>query len=76
MSLRDKNRAQQTFGVDEAVARILSAWGKERDSDIGRLNLARAAARLRPDQREQLVDRLAEISLGLLFSLKHSIDRE
>ena len=70
MSLRDEDRADRSFGVDDAVRRALAAWGKERDSDIGRVNLARAAERLTADQRRQLVERLAEISLGLLFGLE------
>lgn len=70
MSLRDSDRAGRAFEVDEAVRRILAAWGKERDSEIGRLNLRRAAERLNDEQRVQLVDRLAEISLGMLFALE------
>lgn len=69
MSLRDPRRAGQSFGVEEPVRRALAAWGRERDSEIGRLNLARAAARMTEDQRLQLVERLAEVSLGLLFTL-------
>ena len=70
MSLRDSDRAGRAFEVDEAVRRILAAWGKERDSEIGRLNLRRAAERLNDEQRVQLVERLAEISLGMLFALE------
>jgi len=70
VSLRDPKRSGAAFEVDDAVKRALAAWGKERDSEIGRLNLARAAGKLRPEQRAQLVARLAEISLGLLFSLE------
>jgi hypothetical protein len=69
MSLRDPARAGATFQVDDAVRRALAAWGKERDSEIGRLNLARAASKLTAEQRVQLYARLAEISLGLLFTL-------
>lgn len=70
MSLRDSDRAGRAFEVDEAVRRILAAWGKERDSEIGRMNLRRAAERLSDEQRVQLVERLAEISLGMLFILE------
>lgn len=70
MSLRDSDRAGRAFEVDEAVRRILAAWGKERDSEIGRMNLRRAAERLNDEQRVQLVERLAEISLGMLFILE------
>jgi hypothetical protein len=69
MSLRDKNRANKHFAIDESLGKILGQWSKERDSDIGRLNLSRAAARLRPEQKAQLIERLAEISLALLFVL-------
>ncbi|MFO0724656.1 MAG: hypothetical protein U1E65_12815 [Myxococcota bacterium] len=69
MSLRDPRRAGEAFSVDDAVRRALSAWGKERDSEIGRLNLARAAAKMAPEQRAQLISRLAEISLGVLFTI-------
>jgi len=75
MSLRDPGRAGQTFQVDDAVRRALAAWGKERDSEIGRLNLARAAQKLTADQRIQLHQRLAEISLGLLFVLQEKSRR-
>lgn len=70
MSLRDQKRTQQAFEIDDAVKRILAAWAKERDSDVGRLNLQRAAQRLDDPQRAQLVARLAEISLGLLYVLE------
>ncbi|MCC7386675.1 MAG: hypothetical protein IT384_32860 [Deltaproteobacteria bacterium] len=69
MSLRDPNRAAEAFQVDDVVRRALAAWGQERDSEIGRLNLGRAAAKMTPEQKAQLVARLAEISLGLLFTL-------
>ena len=72
MSLRDRGGqgGGGAFEVDEQVRKILAAWGQERDSDIGRLNLARAASKLRPEQRVQLVERLAEISLGVLFTIE------
>ncbi len=73
MSLRDRDRADQVFGVDDAVRRALAAWARERDSDIGRLNLTRAAERMSDEQRRQLVERLAEISLGLLFGLEGAV---
>jgi hypothetical protein len=66
MNLRDAGRSGKAFEVDEAVRRILVAWGKERDSEIGRMNLRRAADKLNDEQRRQLVERLAEISLGIL----------
>jgi hypothetical protein len=69
VSLRDPKRSGQAFGVDDAVRRTLAAWGRERDSEIGRLNLSRALARMTPEQRAQIVERLAEVSLGLLFTL-------
>ncbi len=72
MSLRDPDRASASFEVDEAVRRILAGWGKERDSDIGRLNLSRAYRKLRPEQQAQLRQRLAEISLGVLFTIEQS----
>ncbi len=72
MSLRDRGRAGAAFDVDEAVGRALAAWGKARDSDLGRLQLARAVQRMRPEQRAQLADRLAEISLALLFVLERT----
>jgi hypothetical protein len=69
LSLRDPNRSEGSFQIDDAVRRVLAAWGRERDSEIGRLNLSRAHARLTEEQRQQLRARLAEISLGLLFTL-------
>lgn len=74
MSLRDQQRSAKAFEVDDQVRKILAAWGKERDSEIGRLNLRRAADRLAPEQKQQLVERLAEISLGLLFVLGRERD--
>lgn len=70
MSLRDRLRSQETFEVDDAVRRILADWGKEKDPDIGRLELARAARRLTPEQRNVLIARLSEISLGVLAALE------
>lgn len=72
MSLRDKKRSDASFEVDDAVRRALAGWGRERDSDLGRLHLARAVARMSPEQRQQLVARLAEISLGLLYAIERS----
>lgn len=72
MSLRDPDRAGSAFEVDEPVRRILAAWGAERDSDIGRLNLSRASKKLRPEQQIQLRQRLAEVSLGVLFTIEQS----
>ena len=69
MSLRDPGRAGGTFEVDEPVRRVLAAWGQERDTEIGLLNLKRAAAKLNAAQKSQLIARLAEISLGQLFVL-------
>ena len=74
MSLRDKNRAQAHFAIDESLGKILGKWSQERDSDIGRLNLSRAAARLRPDQKVQLIERLAEVSLAMLFVLHEAAE--
>jgi hypothetical protein len=70
MSLRDEDRAGRAFEIDENVRKILAAWGKERDSEIGRMNLRRAAERLNDEQRAQLIERIAEISLGMLFALE------
>lgn len=69
MSLRDPGRSAQSFELDDAVRRVLAAWSKERDTEIGLLNLKRAAAKLTQDQKRQLAGRLAEISLGQLFIL-------
>ena len=70
MSLRDKDRADAQFAIDDSLGKILGRWSKERDSDIGRLNLSRSAAKLKPEQKRQLTERLAEISLALLFVLQ------
>jgi len=70
MSLRDKDRADAQFTIDDGLGKILGQWSKERDSDIGRLNLSRSAAKLKPEQKRQLIERLAEISLALLFVLQ------
>lgn len=76
MSLRDSRRMGATFEVDDAVRRVLAEWSKERDSEIGRLNLKRAVSKLSPEQRGQLVARLAEISLGQLCVLERLAERE
>jgi hypothetical protein len=70
VSLRDRLRTQETFEVDDAVRRVLKEWSQEKASDVGRLNLARAAKRLSPEQRNVLIARLAEISLGVLAVLE------
>lgn len=67
MSLRDRLRANQSFEVDDAVRKVLARWSKERGTKAGLRNLEQGIRRLDPEQRRQLVDRLAEISLGLLF---------
>ena len=71
MSLFDSGRSGQAFELDDAVRRVLAAWSQERDTDIGLLNLKRAASKLNAEQKAQLVGRLAEISLGQLFALMH-----
>lgn len=73
---RRPTRRSSRYEMDDAVRRILVAWGKERDSEIGRLNLKRAARKLKPEQRRELVERLAEISLGLLFALEHVSEKQ
>lgn len=67
MSLRDPGRSAQSFDLDDAVRRVLAAWSRERDTEIGLLNMKRAVAKLTPEQKRQLAGRLAEISLGQLF---------
>ncbi len=74
MNLRDSNRTGKSFEVDETVRRILVAWGKERDSEIGRMSLRRAAEKLNAEQRKQLIDRLAEIGLGILCVIEKEHD--
>jgi hypothetical protein len=69
MSLFDPKRSAGAFELDDAVKRVLAAWGGERDTEIGLLNLKRAASKLTAEQKAQLVGRLAEISLGQLFVL-------
>jgi hypothetical protein len=69
MALRDADRSGRAFNVDEPVRRLLAEYAQARDSDLGRLNLARGVVRLSLEQKAQLVERLAEISLGLLFAL-------
>lgn len=71
MSLRDRLRAKETFEVDDAVRRILKTWGQEKDADVARLELARAARRLNAEQRNVLIARLAEISLGVLAAIEY-----
>jgi hypothetical protein len=71
MSLFDSGRSGQAFELDDAVRRVLAAWSQERDTDIGLLNLKRAASKLNAEQKAQLAGRLAEISLGQLFALVH-----
>jgi hypothetical protein len=71
MSLRDKLRAQRTFDVDEQVKKVLARWSKERGAEGGGLKgLERAVKKLNGPQRAQLVERMAEISLGLLFVME------
>lgn len=55
------------FVVDPKVRKLLGEWGQARGTEVGLMDLSRQAQRLTPEQREQLMDRLAEISLGLLF---------
>jgi hypothetical protein len=69
MSLRGPRGAAGPGGVDDAVRRALANWSREHDRAIAALELRRAADRLSPAQRRALVERLAEISLGLLAVL-------
>jgi hypothetical protein len=55
------------FQVDPRVRKILADWGRERGTEVGLLELGRQAQKLPLEQKEQLILRLAEISLGLLF---------
>lgn len=55
------------FQVDPRVRKILADWGQSRGSELGLLELRRNGQKLPAEQREQLILRLAEISLGLLF---------
>ncbi|MCB9645511.1 MAG: hypothetical protein H6730_02780 [Deltaproteobacteria bacterium] len=71
MSLRDKLRSQRTFDVDDQVKKVLAKWSKERSTEGGGLkNLERAVKKLNGPQRALLVERMAEISLGLLFVME------
>jgi hypothetical protein len=70
MSLRDPRRSASTFEVDEPVRRLLAAWSRQRDTELGLLELRRGAERLSPEHKRKLLERLAEISLGLFAVLE------
>jgi predicted N-formylglutamate amidohydrolase len=72
MSLRDRLRANQAFEVDDAVRKVLKRWSKEQGSRSALVNLEQGVLRLTLKQRRQLADRLAEISLGMLFAIEQS----
>ncbi len=72
MSLRDRLRANQTFEVDDAVRKVLARWSKEQGTRAGLANLEQGVRRLTLKQRRQLADRLAEISLGMLFIIEQT----
>ncbi len=74
MNLRGKGT--QDFALDDAVKRILVTWSQERDSEVGRLNLQRAVQKLTPAKRQQLIERLAEVSLGLLAVIDYQGHKE
>jgi len=76
MSLRDRLRANQSFEVDEPVRKVLARWSKQRGTKAGLRDLEQGVRRLSPAQRRQLVDRLAEISLGLLFVIERGEGEE
>lgn len=57
------------FQVDPKVRKILADWGQARGTEVALMELKRQVQRLGPEERAQLVERLAEISLGLLFVL-------
>lgn len=73
MGLKDRLRGP-AFEMDDAVRRTLQAWGKEKDPALGRLVLKRALLRMKPEQKAQLAQRLAEVSLGQLFILSQTDD--
>lgn len=70
MSLFDKRRAQQRFDVDEQVKKVLARWSKERHTPHGLDNLEKGMRKLTGEQRVMLIDRLAEISLGVFFVIE------
>lgn len=72
MSLRDRLRANQTFEIDDAVRKVLARWSKEQGTRAGLANLEQGVRRLTLKQRRQLADRLAEISLGMLFIIEQT----
>ncbi len=74
MSLRDRLRANQAFEVDDAVRKVLARWSKDQGAHTGLVNLEQGVLRLNLKQRRQLADRLAEISLGMLFAIEQSED--
>ena len=57
------------FQVDPRVRKLLADWGRDRGTEPGLMELRRQAQKLNPEQRAQLTQRLAEISLGMLFVL-------
>ncbi len=70
MSLRE--RRPGAFQVDDAVRRALAAWSRERDPDLKAWALRRASERLGAAQRQALIERLAEISLGALAVIERA----
>lgn len=68
MGLKDRLRGP-AFELDDAVRRVLVEWGKEHDPALSRLVLKRALMKLKPEQKKQLMQRLAEVALGQLFIL-------
>jgi len=61
--------------MDESLGKVLGQWAKEPDSDIGRMNLARAAGKMSIERKALLYARLAEISLAMLFVLEEEAAR-
>ena len=61
--------------MDEGVSKTLGRWAKERDSDIGRMNLARSASKMSMERKAMLISRLAEVSLAMLFVLEEETGR-
>ena len=53
--------------MDPSVRRILEAWSRSKDTDLGWIQLKAGFGRLSPRRREELCDRLAEVALGMLY---------
>jgi hypothetical protein len=75
LSLLDRQRAGRSFLLDPEVRRCLAEFGRAPDRARAAEGLRAAAAKLDPQRRAQLMDKLAELAVAQLAVFENSRTR-